>query len=785
MTFLNGLLAFGAAAFTIPLLIHLLHRNRYVTLDWGAMHLLQFSRSVNAKRVQWQQLLLLFLRCLLPILLALAMSRPLFQSWLSTNGPTPLSIAILIDDSMSMFARDTTGPANKSVEDTNLLVGRTPRFAKACSAAIEILAGLPAGSNAAVLLSGTKPETVNGQVPEELAIQLEQLMDRTVPAGELDLESSLRLALDWLSKSQHTRRQLVVVSDYQTKDWSKLSNESTIELVEIIQKQDVVPEFAMLNIAPTRDEKPSNLSIHSVLSAPSIVAAGQECVINTTIGNHGDQDCNDVPIAVYANDVEIDRQRISLPANTTAIVRSRWAPQQLGDQLLRSQILRDDLLAADNTLSSVLVVQEPMQILLVDGDRKSEPMQSETDFLRLALSPFSILHGEKGDLFITKSIQPNELSEPLLNAARVVCLCNVAELSEPQQRWLRDFVDKGNGLMVFLGDRVRIDQYQSWPSVAKGGLKIANLSARSSVKSVDNGPETRLNTQQIEFVPIRDISPLSLASLAKARFESRVPFSLDPAAMLAPFSASVAVRFEDNQPWLLQTNLGRGRCLWVSTSCDDDDSNLPSRTAYLPLIQKLAAYAARVEPPDRQITSGSEWSARISPKTVVSSESSPRTVQVMRPDKKTEIVQMEEGQRFHFGDTRLLGPYMATGLAESVSSAVDLGPPKPTEETQSVGFALNRTLVCVKPDISESSSESQWQPLTSQEMAALAKTWNASISNSSADLLNSTRSGWHGREIWTWLWTALMICFLAEIVLEQRLSPRLQSMRQSREQGVA
>ena len=45
MTFLNGLLAFGAAAFTIPLLIHLLHRNRVVTVDWGAMHLLQFSRQ--------------------------------------------------------------------------------------------------------------------------------------------------------------------------------------------------------------------------------------------------------------------------------------------------------------------------------------------------------------------------------------------------------------------------------------------------------------------------------------------------------------------------------------------------------------------------------------------------------------------------------------------------------------------------------------------------------------------------------------------------------------------
>lgn len=785
MTFLNGLLAFGAAAFTIPLLIHLLHRNRVVTVDWGAMHLLQFSRNVNAKRVQWQQLLLLFLRCLLPILLALAMSRPLFQSWLATTGPAPISIAILIDDSMSMFARDNTGQVNKDLDETNLLAGRTTRFAKACSAAIEILGGLPAGSNAAVLLSGTKPETIDGQVPDELAIQLEQLINRTVPAGELDLENSLRLALDWLAKSQHPRRQMVVVSDYQTNDWSKLSKESTFELVELIKKQDVVPEFAMVNIAPTRDEKQSNLSIDSILSSPSTVASGQECIVNTTIGNHGDQDYSNVPIAVYANDIEIDRQHISLPANTTALVRSRWAPKHLGDQLLRSQILRDDWLAADNTSSSVLVVKEPMQILLVDGDRKKEPMQSETDFLRLALSPFSILHGEKGDMVITKSVQPQELSELLLKAARVVCLCNVAEVPEPQQRWLRDFVNEGNGLIVFLGDRVRIDQYQSWPSVANGGLRIANLAGRNSLKSTDNGPETRLNTQQIEFVPIRDMSPLSLASLAKARFESRVLFSLDPAAMLAPFSASVAVRFEDNQPWLLQTNLGNGRCLWVSTSCDDDDSNLPSRTAFLPLIQKLAAYAAQVEPPDRQLTSGSEWSASISPKTIDSSKSSPGTIQVARPDKKSDIVQMEEGHRFHFNDTRLLGPYIATGLTESDSTTSGLAPTEPMEEMSSAIFALNRTLVCVKSDVMKSSTESQWQPLSSKEMADLAKTWNARFSNSSVELLDSTRSVWHGREIWTWLWTALVICFLAEIALEQRLSPRSHATRQSRGQGVS
>jgi hypothetical protein len=203
------------------------------------------------------------------------------------------------------------------------------------------------------------------------------------------------------------------------------------------------------------------------------------------------------------------------------------------------------------------------------------------------------------------------------------------------------------------------------------------------------------------------------------------------------------------------------------------------------LIQKLAAYAAQVEPPDRQLTSGSEWTASISPKTIDSSKSSPGTIQVVRPDKKSDIVQMEEGHQFHFNDTRLLGPYIATGLTKSDSTTSGLAPTEPMEEMSSAIFALNRTLVCVKPDVMKSSAESQWQPLSSKEMADLAKTWNASFSNSSVELLDWTRSVWHGREIWTWLWTALVICFLAEIALEQRLSPRSHATRQSGEQGVS
>ena len=70
MNFINGILGFGALAFTVPLIIHLLFRSRFKTVQWGAMHLLDNVLRVNRRRMQLTQLLLLLLRCAIPMLLA-------------------------------------------------------------------------------------------------------------------------------------------------------------------------------------------------------------------------------------------------------------------------------------------------------------------------------------------------------------------------------------------------------------------------------------------------------------------------------------------------------------------------------------------------------------------------------------------------------------------------------------------------------------------------------------------------------------------------------------------
>ena len=94
MTFLNGLLALGALAFSIPLIIHLFYKSRFRTVQWGAWHLLDSVIRVNRRRMQLTNLLLLLLRCAIPILLAFCLARPVLTQWRQLPGDAPQSLAV-------------------------------------------------------------------------------------------------------------------------------------------------------------------------------------------------------------------------------------------------------------------------------------------------------------------------------------------------------------------------------------------------------------------------------------------------------------------------------------------------------------------------------------------------------------------------------------------------------------------------------------------------------------------------------------------------------------------
>ena len=61
MFFAQPWMLLGLAALVIPIIIHLLNRRRFETIDWGAMQFLQISK-VTRRRLFLEELLLMLLR---------------------------------------------------------------------------------------------------------------------------------------------------------------------------------------------------------------------------------------------------------------------------------------------------------------------------------------------------------------------------------------------------------------------------------------------------------------------------------------------------------------------------------------------------------------------------------------------------------------------------------------------------------------------------------------------------------------------------------------------------
>src|SRR4051812_33999531 len=65
--------AVAGSAVSIPVIIHLLNRRRFRVVEWAAMRFLLAAQRKNARRMRLEQFLLLLVRCLIVLVIALAM----------------------------------------------------------------------------------------------------------------------------------------------------------------------------------------------------------------------------------------------------------------------------------------------------------------------------------------------------------------------------------------------------------------------------------------------------------------------------------------------------------------------------------------------------------------------------------------------------------------------------------------------------------------------------------------------------------------------------------------
>ena len=717
MTFLNLALLGGVLAFNIPLIIHLLNKSRYQQIDWGAMFLLEQVIRQNRKRIRLEQIIMLLVRCAIPILLALAMAQPILTGFQKLVGSSPGSTVVMLDSSYSMQAKDAGAQ------------GQT-RFDIAREQTRGVLSASPKSSRGQVVRVGGGFDPVTQTLTPELdrvANQLDQLQaDRAIADGP----AALRQGIATLTEATTAKRDLILISDFQRVSWAQDSGVQRDRLKALIDEMPVKPSIVLM---PVAGEVGRNLSVTNVSLSSRAIGVGQRVRIVATVLNTSEQDAPDTPVVLSVDSAEQETQRISISAGESVDLVFFHKFEEGGPHTLEVT-LADGVLAADDHYRVAVNVIASLPVLLVSGDRdgRLQPRpfpENETDFLEVALQPFAAsADAPLADLIEASVIGPQQLDEQSLTGQRVVLLANVPTISEAQAKLLKEFVEAGGALLIFPGDRVDIDNFNKLLHAYSAGLSPASISGVAG-KGLGFDEGATLLDERHEHPALSLWNDASNGSLGSAQHD--VWYQLQPDR-----DAQTLARLNTGHPYLVRHEVKDGVVIVAAGPVDTGWGNLPTRPIYLPLMQRLIAFAATHAEPGSNVLTGKPITALLDKK-----PKDDKLVWQLPDGSKVSRRVTERGGRWActLDQTGQPGYYrlMIDGRAQRV-------------------FAVNLPR-----------EESDLRRLSDKELQELAESIGATIVQDAKAYAELDQSRRHGRPMWRVMWALALVLVFGELLLQQ------------------
>ena len=320
MTFLTPLILFALPLMALPIIIHLIHRHRHQTVEWGAMMFLVRAQRMNKGMARLRHILVLSMRVLAIAALIFAVSRPLASGWLSAGLGKPDATLILLDRSASM-------------ETQNLQTGRSKRSTALVKIA-ELLETRGFGDKI-VLIDSASGEA---QIVEEPGSLLD-LPNAGPTATSADIPGMLESAAAWLDANESGRADVWICSDLRKNDWDTGSGRWNA-LREAFAPMKGVHHFLLsyADTAPAETPSSSNIAVRVSNVARrqklegQINAGGVDLVLDVELTRTGgESESRTLPVEFEVGgvrsvvDVELDSEgasilghRISIDASLTS-----------------------------------------------------------------------------------------------------------------------------------------------------------------------------------------------------------------------------------------------------------------------------------------------------------------------------------------------------------------------------------------------------------------------------------------------------------------------------------
>ena len=651
MSFLNGALVLGALTALVPLTIHLFNRSRFKIIKWGASHLLESVLRKNRKQIQLEQLIILIIRCAIPVLLALTLARMVVMNWNSflfflllplaallflifmaftqrtrifwgflslaclvatalgalgllpdwgkeqklsaPSGDVPASTVILLDDSLSMNAAGGFSKAK------NFISGYLSNMHQQSETSIIQLGGI-----AAPVFD--KPTSD----PNALGLRTETL---NAEGDSIALLAGLDQALTITADGKNLKREIILLSDFRKQDLLNWDGTAVDAFRERLSSTSNSPELTWIDFG--RDVQ-SNLSVEEVVVSSQTIGVNHPVLIRATIRNFSEETYDgNLQVKLFAdqNETAIDEAVISVGPLASAQVAFTHQFKTSGPKVLHAEIQISDDLLQDNRRSAAISVIEQIKVLLVDGDPSEEWLRGETDFLKIALTPFEeskeknskesvTKGGEMKDLINAISLTSDEFNKiNSLSEYSLIILSNLQSLEAEKAKEIEVFTQNGGGVLICSGNQMQIEWYNNtWGSTGSNFLPMPIKGTQGNLQN--ELTYSKISSSYFEHPALSMFNDPRNGSLAAAQIKKWIV--MDESKVRNDPKVTILARLINGQPILAEKRFGKGVVMVWGTSIDTDWTNFPARPSYLPFTQQITSYLSEKVLPPRTVESG-------------------------------------------------------------------------------------------------------------------------------------------------------------------------------------
>src|SRR6478672_1277160 len=232
MGFVAPLVLAGLAVLAIPVLIHLIQREKKRVVEFPSLMFLRRIPYQSVRRRRLRDVTLLLMRLAALALIVLAFARPFFRrdalAAAAQNGAR--EAVILLDTSYSMEYGD--------------------RWTKAKAAARDAIAKVAPGDRASLVLFASGAEVTVRSTGDRGRLDAALAAAATGP-GATRYAPALKLAGSLLGESALPRREIILISDFQRRGWEQTPGRDDVKL----------PERTTLTPVSVASGETSNLSV--------------------------------------------------------------------------------------------------------------------------------------------------------------------------------------------------------------------------------------------------------------------------------------------------------------------------------------------------------------------------------------------------------------------------------------------------------------------------------------------------------------------------------------------